>query len=79
MKDEWVMTEVRSMARRAVKDELKRQGVKVSDVEAADITKAANHLIKTNPKLIAVVKRDLVRRAKQAKKINVKLIPRRKR
>jgi hypothetical protein len=73
MRQDEIMTEVRRMARNAVKDELKRQGIKLSGVEASAITKAANYLIKVNPKLIAAAKRDLKRRAKA--KVKVSKIP----
>ena len=37
-----VMTEARRLAKALVKDELKRAGIKISHVEASEITKAAN-------------------------------------
>lgn len=37
-----VMTEARRLAKALVKDELKRTGIKISHVEASEITKAAN-------------------------------------
>lgn len=43
-----VMTEARRIAKALVKDELKRQGHKISHFEASDITKAANALLETD-------------------------------
>jgi hypothetical protein len=40
-----VRTECLRIARKLVKDELKRQGIKVSEVEASEITKAAIEVI----------------------------------
>lgn len=42
-----VMTEARRLAKNYIKDEIKRNNEKVSDYEAADITKAANALLET--------------------------------
>lgn len=42
-----VMTEARRLAKALVKDELKRKGIKISHVEASEITKAANAYLET--------------------------------
>jgi uncharacterized protein with PIN domain len=42
-----VMTEARRLAKALVKDELKRAGIKISHVEASEITKAANAYLET--------------------------------
>lgn len=50
-----VMTEARRLARNLVKDEMKRQKIKVSHVDASEITKAANELLddpEVGPELI---------------------------
>jgi len=47
-----VMTSARNMARKIVKEALKRKGVKVTQVKASDITKAANTYLGAHPELI---------------------------
>lgn len=47
-----VMTEARRIARNLVKDEMKRQKIKVSYVPASEITKLANALIAQNPAIV---------------------------
>jgi hypothetical protein len=63
-----VMTEARRLARNVVKDEMKRQGIKVSHVEASEITKAANALITSDPWFVAKATENL----EQGEKIEVK-------
>lgn len=70
-----VMTEARRLARNLVKDEMKRQGIKISHVEASEITKAANALLAEDPTLIETAKANLEERAKVPVKINVAAIP----
>lgn len=70
-----VMTEARRLARNLVKDEMKRQGIKISHVEASEITKAANALLAEDPTLIETAKANLEERAKVPVKINVSAIP----
>ena len=70
-----VMTEARRLARNLVKDEMKRQGIKISHVEASEITKAANALLEEDPSLIETAKANLEERQKVPVKINVKSIP----
>lgn len=53
-----VMTEARRLAKQVIKDEMKRQGIKVSYVEASEITKAANAYLTTD------AGKDLVEQAK---------------
>lgn len=60
-----VMTEARRVARNMVKDELKRNGEKVSHYSASDITKAANLLIEAMPELIAQAEAALEERTKK--------------
>lgn len=57
-----VMTEARRIARGIVKDEMKRQGIKVSYVEAKDITAAANALIAAKPEIVEQAKASLEQR-----------------
>lgn len=68
-----VMTEARRIARNLVKDELKRQGVKVSYVEASEITKAANALIAADPEIIKQAEDAISARNAQAEKVKAAL------
>lgn len=47
-----LMTEARRLARALVKDELKRQGIRATYVEASEITKAANAYIAVDPSIL---------------------------
>jgi hypothetical protein len=40
-----IMTEARRLAKNLIKDEMKRQGIRISYVEAKDITALANELL----------------------------------
>lgn len=61
-----VMTEARRLAKALVKDELKRAGIKISHVEASEITKAANLYLESErgADLIAQAKSNLADREK---------------
>lgn len=61
-----VMTEARRLAKALVKDELKRAGIKISHVEASEITKAANAYLDTakGAELIEEAKANLAAREK---------------
>ena len=61
-----VMTEARRLAKALVKDELKRAGIKISHVEASEITKAANTYLETakGAELIEQAKVNLAAREK---------------
>ena len=61
-----VMTEARRLAKALVKDELKRAGIKISHVEASEITKAANAYLETErgATLIAQAQKNLAEREK---------------
>jgi len=61
-----VMTEARRLARVIVKDELKSNGIKISHVEASEITKAANELLEAMPDLVEQAKANLAEREKKA-------------
>jgi hypothetical protein len=61
-----VMTEARRLARNLVKDELKKSGVKISYVEASEITKAANALIAADPSIIKAAEDSLKAREEKA-------------
>lgn len=61
-----VMTEARRIARNLVKDEMKRQKIKVSYVDAKDITAAANALIAANPDIVEQAKATLAERDAKA-------------
>lgn len=54
-----VRTESLRLARNMVKEELKRQGIKISDVEASNITKVAIRLLKTDSDIIKKARRNL--------------------
>lgn len=61
-----VMTEARRLAKALVKDELKRAGIKISHVEASEITKAANLYLESEQgeALIEKAKANLAEREK---------------
>jgi hypothetical protein len=61
-----VMTEARRLARNLVKDELKKSGVKISYVEASEITKAANALIAADPSIVKSAEESLKAREEKA-------------
>lgn len=66
-----VMTEARRLARALVKEEMKRQKIKVSLVEASEITKLANALIEQNPELIEEATANLAKRDAEASKLAI--------
>lgn len=66
-----VMTEARRLARNLVKDEMKRAGIKVSHVDASEITKAANELLAQDDTLIQQAEVNLAERSKTQVKIDV--------
>jgi transcriptional/translational regulatory protein YebC/TACO1 len=70
-----VMTEARRIARNLVKEELKRSGVKVSYIEASEITKAANALIAADPDILKQAEEELEKRARTKVKIDISAIP----
>lgn len=70
-----VMTEAMRLARNLVKDEMKRQGLKVSYVAASDITVAAKALIAATPDIVKQAEANLAERAKVAVTIDVSAIP----
>lgn len=67
-----VMTEARRIARNMVKDAMKEAGLKISHVEASEITKAANSLLDANPGIIETAKAALEDRAKKPVAIDIK-------
>lgn len=67
-----VMTEARRLARNLVKDEMKRQGIKISHVEAKEITAAANALLDEDPSIVEQATANLAEREKTPIKIDVK-------
>ena len=60
-----IMTEARRLAKNIVKDEIKRQGGKVSHYEASEITKAANALLEQDPSIVEQAKANVETRQKQ--------------
>jgi hypothetical protein len=69
-KDE-IDTEAKRLARNLVKAELKAQNIKVSYVEASQISKAVRHLLKHEPEITKQAKRNL-KRLYDIKRRNVK-------
>lgn len=57
-----VMTEARRLAKNLVKDMMKEKGIKISHVDAKDITAAANELLSEMPDLIETAKSNLAAR-----------------
>lgn len=74
-----VMTEARRLARNLVKDEIKRQGLKISHFDAKEITASANALIAARPEIVEQAQASIAARdaeaASVASAINVKAIP----
>lgn len=70
-----VMTEARRIARTLVKEEMKRLHIKVSHVEAKEITKLANQLIAQEPWIIAQATEEIEKRGSKRVKIDVTTIP----
>lgn len=70
-----VMTEARRIARTLVKEEMKRLQIKVSHVEAKEITKLANQLIGQEPWIIAQATEEVEKRGAKRIKIDVTAIP----
>lgn len=54
-----VMTEARRIAKNMVKEEMKAQKIKISYVDAKDITAAANALIAANPDIVEEAKKNI--------------------
>lgn len=57
-----VMTEARRLAKNLVKDMMKEQGIKVSHVDAKDITAAANKVLELKPELIEMAEKNIAER-----------------
>jgi hypothetical protein len=53
-----VMTAARNIARKMVRELLKRRGVKVTQVKSSDITKAANLMLASNPEIIEKARKE---------------------
>jgi hypothetical protein len=70
-----VMTEARRIARALVKEEMKRTGIKVSHVEAKEITKLANALIASEPSIVEQATEEVEKRGAKRIKIDVSAIP----
>ncbi len=63
-----VMTEARRLARNLVKDEMKRLGIKISHVEASEITKAANALLAEDDSIVEQAKVNIAEREAKVEK-----------
>ena len=64
-----IMTEARRLAKEVVKNEIRAAGMKISHVEASEITKAANELIAADPSFIEQATANIESRA--AKPVSV--------
>jgi hypothetical protein len=67
-----IMTEAMRIARQLVKDAMKRDKIRLSDVDAKEITAAAKDLIEENPGILKEAEENLQEREKKEKKIVVK-------
>lgn len=61
-------TEAMRLARNEVKDEIKRQGMKVSHFEASEITRAATELLKQSPSIARQARKNVLERKKRIEK-----------
>lgn len=68
-----VKTEAMKIARALVKDELKRQKIKVSYVEAKEISAAAEGVIRANPQIMEMAKANVEARVKEAESLKAGL------
>ncbi len=66
-----VMTEARRLAKNLVKDGIKAAGMKISHVEAKEITAAANELLASDPSIVEQAKANLEERAKVPAKVDL--------
>lgn len=66
-----VMTEARRLAKEVVKNELRAAGIKISHVEASEITKAANELLAVEPSFIEQAKTNIEARSAKVTSINI--------
>jgi len=66
-----VMTEARRLAKEVVKNELRAAGIKISHVEASEITKAANELIAADPAFVEQAKTNIEARSAKVTSINI--------
>jgi len=66
-----VMTEARRLAKNLVKDGIKAAGMKISHVEAKDITAAANELLASDSSIVEQAKANLEERAKVPAKVDL--------
>jgi len=66
-----VMTEARRLAKEIVKNELRAAGIRISHVEASEITKAANALIEADPSFIAQATANIEGRSQVKAKLDI--------
>lgn len=66
-----VMTEARRLAKEVVKNELRAANIKISTVEASEITKAANALIEADPSYVETASANIETRKAKAVSINI--------
>lgn len=67
-----VMTEARRLAKEVVKNEIRAAGMKISHVEASEITKAANELLAQDPSFIETATANIEARKSKVVSINIK-------
>ena len=69
-----VMTEARRLAKEIVKNELREAGIRISHVEASEITKAANALIEADPSFIEQATANIEARKSVTSKLDIKAL-----
>ena len=69
-----VMTEARRLAKNIIKDEMKRNKIKISHVEPKEITAAANELLAADPSIIETAKANLEARQATPVKVDIKAL-----
>lgn len=67
-----IMTEARRLAKEVVKNEIRAAGMKISHVEASEITKAANALIAADPSFIEQATANIEARAVKTTTVDIK-------
>jgi len=67
-----VMTEARRLAKEVVKNEIRAAGMKISHVEASEITKAANEIIASDPSYIETAQANIEARTAKVVSVNIK-------
>lgn len=66
-----VMTEARRLAKEVVKNQLREANIKISHVEASEITKAANALLASDPSYIETAQKNIEERSQVKPKVDI--------